>query len=133
MLLRKLRLVALRSRPPSLPVSPLILTSLSICLNISNSDAYHRRRWSNICSGWPNCGLPPIAGESNRSTWSRPTSSSATARPSLIRELVAQNGGKLRVVDSQSAYLPLEGDQESPESIRRQVKSLLQSELAGCL
>ena len=41
-----------------------------------------RRRWSNICSGWPNCGLPPIVGESNRSTWSRRTSSSATARPS---------------------------------------------------
>ncbi len=46
----------------------------------------------------------------------------------LIRELAAQNGGKLRVVDSQSAYLPLEGDKESPESIRRQVKSLLQPE-----
>ncbi len=45
----------------------------------------------------------------------------------LIRELVAQSGGKLRVVDNQSAYLPLEGGKESPESIRRQVKSLLQS------
>ena len=44
----------------------------------------------------------------------------------LIRELAAQSGGKLRVVDNQSAYLPLEGDKESPESIRRQVKSLLQ-------
>jgi transcription-repair coupling factor (superfamily II helicase) len=44
----------------------------------------------------------------------------------LIRELAGQNGGRLRVVDNQSAYLPLEGDRESPESIRRQVKSLLQ-------
>jgi transcription-repair coupling factor (superfamily II helicase) len=44
----------------------------------------------------------------------------------LIQELAAQHGGKLRIVDSQSAYLPLEGDKESPESIRRQVKSLLQ-------
>ena len=44
----------------------------------------------------------------------------------LIRELATQNGGKLRIVDSQSAYLPLEGDRESPESIRRQVESLLQ-------
>ena len=44
----------------------------------------------------------------------------------LIRELAAQNGGKLRVVDNQSAYLPLEGDRQSPQSIRQQVKSLLQ-------
>ncbi len=44
----------------------------------------------------------------------------------LIRELAAQSGGKLRVVDNRSAYLPLDGDKESPESIRRQVKSLLQ-------
>ncbi len=44
----------------------------------------------------------------------------------LIRELASQSGGKLRVVDNQSAYLPLEGDKESPESIRRHVKSLLQ-------
>ena len=44
----------------------------------------------------------------------------------LIRELADQSGGKLRIVDAQSAYLPLEGDKESPESIRRQVKSLLQ-------
>jgi transcription-repair coupling factor (superfamily II helicase) len=44
----------------------------------------------------------------------------------LIHELVEQSGGKLRVVDGQSAYLPLEGDRESPESVRQQVKSLLQ-------
>jgi transcription-repair coupling factor (superfamily II helicase) len=47
--------------------------------------------------------------------------------PQLIRELVARNGGKLRVVDQQSAYLPLDGDKESSERVRRQVKSLLQS------
>ncbi len=44
----------------------------------------------------------------------------------LIRELADQSGGKLRVVDNHSAYLPLEGDKESPESIRQQVKALLQ-------
>jgi transcription-repair coupling factor (superfamily II helicase) len=50
----------------------------------------------------------------------------------LIRELADQSGGKLRVVDNQSAYLPfghhvlVVGDKESPESIGRQVKSLLQ-------
>jgi transcription-repair coupling factor (superfamily II helicase) len=46
----------------------------------------------------------------------------------LIRELVVQSGGKLRVVDSQSAYLPLEGNSELAESIRQQVKSLLHPE-----
>ena len=46
----------------------------------------------------------------------------------LIAELSASSGGKLRIVDSQSAYLPLQGDKESPESIQRQVKSLLQPE-----
>ncbi len=45
----------------------------------------------------------------------------------LVRELAAQSGGRLRVVDNQSAYLPLEGGQASPESIRQQVKSLLQA------
>ena len=46
----------------------------------------------------------------------------------LIRELASHGGVTLRIVDSQSAYLPLEGDKESSESIRQQVKSLLQSE-----
>ena len=46
----------------------------------------------------------------------------------LIRELADQSGGRLRVVDSQSAYLPLVGDAGEAESVRRQVKSLLQLE-----
>ena len=46
----------------------------------------------------------------------------------LIRELATHRGVTLRIVDNQSAYLPLEGDKESPESICRQVKSLLQLE-----
>jgi len=46
----------------------------------------------------------------------------------LIQELAEQSGGKLRIVDNKSAYLPLEGDRESPESTRQQVKSLLQPE-----
>ena len=47
-----------------------------------------------------------------------------------IRELAAGSGGRLRVVDSRSAYLPLSGLNRSPESIRQQVKSLLQPEQA---
>jgi transcription-repair coupling factor (superfamily II helicase) len=43
-----------------------------------------------------------------------------------ILELAAISGGKLRVVDAQSAYLPLDGQGRQPETIRRQVKSLLQ-------
>jgi len=46
----------------------------------------------------------------------------------LIQELAEESGGKLRIVDNRSAYLPLEGKNESPESIRQEVKSLLQSE-----
>ena len=46
----------------------------------------------------------------------------------LIRELAAQSGGRLRIVDNQSAYLPLSGDSGEAESIRVQVKSLLQCE-----
>ena len=45
----------------------------------------------------------------------------------LIRELATASGGRLRVVDTRSAYLPLEGSDRSPEAIRQQVKSLLQS------
>jgi transcription-repair coupling factor (superfamily II helicase) len=43
-----------------------------------------------------------------------------------ILELAAKSGGHLRVVDAQSAYLPLDGQGRRPETIRRQVKSLLQ-------
>ena len=43
-----------------------------------------------------------------------------------IRELAAQSGGALRVVDGQTAYLPLDGGETEPEAIRRRVKSLLQ-------
>jgi transcription-repair coupling factor (superfamily II helicase) len=43
----------------------------------------------------------------------------------LVRELSSQSGGKLRIVDNQSAYLPLE-DGVSPELLRARVKSLLQ-------
>ncbi len=46
----------------------------------------------------------------------------------LIRELAAQSGGRLRIVDNQSAYLPLNGDASDAESVREQVKSLLQLE-----
>ncbi|MGD0900200.1 MAG: transcription-repair coupling factor, partial [Thermoguttaceae bacterium] len=43
-----------------------------------------------------------------------------------IRELAAKSGGRLRVVDARSAYLPLDEQAASPDAIRRQVKSLLQ-------
>jgi transcription-repair coupling factor (superfamily II helicase) len=46
----------------------------------------------------------------------------------LIRELATQSGGRLRVVDNQSAYLPLNGDFQDTESVRSQVKSMLQLE-----
>ena len=44
----------------------------------------------------------------------------------LIHELAAQSGGALRVVDNRTAYLPLDGDLASPETVRQRVKSLLQ-------
>jgi transcription-repair coupling factor (superfamily II helicase) len=44
-----------------------------------------------------------------------------------IRELAAQSGGALRVVDGRSAYLPLNGSAATPADIRSRVKSLLQS------
>jgi transcription-repair coupling factor (superfamily II helicase) len=46
----------------------------------------------------------------------------------LIRELASQSGGRLRVVDNQSAYLPVSGDVRDADSVRAQVKSLLQLE-----
>ena len=46
----------------------------------------------------------------------------------LIRELAAQNAGGCAIVDNQSAYLPLNGDFHDAESVRKQVKSLLQLE-----
>ena len=45
-----------------------------------------------------------------------------------IRQLAAAAGGRLRVVDAKSAYLPLQKEVASPESILGQLKSLLQSE-----
>jgi transcription-repair coupling factor (superfamily II helicase) len=43
-----------------------------------------------------------------------------------IAELAARSGGRLRIVDAKSAYLPLDGPAGSPETIREAVKSLLQ-------
>lgn len=45
----------------------------------------------------------------------------------LIRQLASQDGGRLRVVDSQSAYLPLGKGLVQPDGILQEVKSLLQS------
>jgi len=45
-----------------------------------------------------------------------------------IRELAAISGGRLRVVDGRSAYLPLEERAPGAETIFREVKSLLQPE-----
>jgi transcription-repair coupling factor (superfamily II helicase) len=44
----------------------------------------------------------------------------------LIAKLAAQSGGRLRVVDAQSAYLPLEAGVTEPAAVFREVKSLLQ-------
>jgi hypothetical protein len=46
----------------------------------------------------------------------------------LIAQLAAASGGRLRVVDAQSAYLPLDNGVAQPEMIFREVKSLLQRE-----
>jgi len=43
-----------------------------------------------------------------------------------IRQLAARNGGRLRVVDGRSAYLPLDKGVTQPEVILREIKSLLQ-------
>jgi transcription-repair coupling factor (superfamily II helicase) len=43
-----------------------------------------------------------------------------------IEELAAQSKGRLRIVDKQSAYLPLAAREEAPELLRARVKSLLQ-------
>jgi transcription-repair coupling factor (superfamily II helicase) len=43
-----------------------------------------------------------------------------------IQQLASQSGGRLRVVDARSAYLPLNGASGSSDSVWQQVKSLLQ-------
>jgi transcription-repair coupling factor (superfamily II helicase) len=48
-----------------------------------------------------------------------------TSHPQILA-LAARSGGRLRVVDAQSAYLPLDAQGDRPETVRRQVKSLLQ-------
>ena len=45
-----------------------------------------------------------------------------------IQQLAALSGGRLRIVDNRSAYLPLENPTGSPESVLGEVKSLLQRE-----
>jgi transcription-repair coupling factor (superfamily II helicase) len=46
----------------------------------------------------------------------------------LMQKLSSSSGGKLRVVDSRSAYLPLDHAAYNPKYLFREVKSLLQSE-----
>ncbi len=46
--------------------------------------------------------------------------------PSLIQKLASQNGGRLRVVDSRTAYLPLEYGVSHPEAVFGEIKALLQ-------
>jgi transcription-repair coupling factor (superfamily II helicase) len=43
-----------------------------------------------------------------------------------IRQLSVKSGGRLRVVDGKSAYLPLDGEARRPETLRQAVESLLQ-------
>jgi transcription-repair coupling factor (superfamily II helicase) len=45
-----------------------------------------------------------------------------------IRQLAEQNGGRLRVVDNQSAYLPLSQEVMTPAMLFSQIKSLLRPE-----
>jgi transcription-repair coupling factor (superfamily II helicase) len=46
----------------------------------------------------------------------------------LIQQLAARSGGQLRIVDTQSAYLPLNTDVAADESVVADVKALLQQE-----
>jgi transcription-repair coupling factor (superfamily II helicase) len=46
----------------------------------------------------------------------------------LIQKLATSSGGKLRVVDARSAYLPLDHADREPKSLLAEVKSLLQPE-----
>ncbi len=43
-----------------------------------------------------------------------------------IRQLAAAGGGRLRIVDGQSAYLPLEAEIGRPQAVLEEIKSLLQ-------
>jgi transcription-repair coupling factor (superfamily II helicase) len=44
----------------------------------------------------------------------------------LIGQLAGLSGGRLRVVDAQTAYLPLDNGVAQPEAVFREMKSLLQ-------
>jgi transcription-repair coupling factor (superfamily II helicase) len=46
----------------------------------------------------------------------------------LMQKLASSSGGRLRVVDGRSAYLPLDHAGREPNSLLGEVKSLLQSE-----
>ena len=46
----------------------------------------------------------------------------------VIQQLAASSGGRLRVVDAESAYLPLSNGVAQPETVFGEVKSLLQRE-----
>ena len=46
----------------------------------------------------------------------------------LIQKLASSSGGRLRVVDGRSAYLPLDHADRQPKSLIQEAKSLLQSE-----
>jgi transcription-repair coupling factor (superfamily II helicase) len=46
----------------------------------------------------------------------------------LMHKLASSSGGKLRVVDGRSAYLPLDHAPREPKSLLKEAKSLLQSE-----
>lgn len=48
------------------------------------------------------------------------------ASGSRVRDLAAQCGGRLRIVDGRSAYLPLDPESRSPEGMLRVAKALLQ-------
>lgn len=48
--------------------------------------------------------------------------------PSLVRRLANLSGGRLRIVDPESAYLPLPKEVRTPDQILHLVKMLLQSE-----
>ena len=52
----------------------------------------------------------------------------STPRGRRSSRLAAQSGGRLRIVDARTAYLPMNGRHGDAEAVRTEVKSLLQAE-----
>ena len=70
----------------------------------------------------------PSLADHARSIWRTSTPCFTYSSARQIQQLAAASGGRLRVVDAKSAYLPLDKEVARPESVLADVKSLLQRE-----